>query len=104
MFGIDLSPRMVKIASELNPNIEFRVDDLRALEIAEAALAGVVCFYSLIHLRPDQLVGALAELRRVLRPGGTLLLAVHEGTETRRPGICGASPSTSSSTSSRMSS
>ncbi len=86
VFGIDLSPRMVELAAKLNPGIEFRVGDLRTLELADATLAGIVCFYSLIHLRGDQLAGALTELRRPLRAGGALLLAVHEGDETRRPG------------------
>jgi SAM-dependent methyltransferase len=84
--GIDLSPRMVQLAAELNPGVEFRVDDLRSLQLTSGSLAGIVAFYSLIHLRADQLAPALAELRRVLRPGGRLLLAVHEGDETRRPG------------------
>lgn len=86
VFGIDLSPRMVELATELNPEIEFQVGDLRALPLADASLAGVVAFYSLIHLRPDQLASALNELRRVLLPDGRLLLAVHEGDETQRPG------------------
>jgi SAM-dependent methyltransferase len=86
VLGIDLSPRMVALAAELNPGIEFRVGDLRALPFADGGLAGIVAFYSLIHLRPNQLEPALEELRRVLRLGGRLLLAVHEGAETRRPG------------------
>jgi SAM-dependent methyltransferase len=86
VFGIDLSPRMVELAAELNPEIEFQVGDLRALDLADSTLAGVVAFYSLIHLRPDDLSPALVELRRVLRPGGRVLLAVHEGAENRRPG------------------
>jgi SAM-dependent methyltransferase len=86
VFGIDLSPRMAEMAARLNPEVEFLVGDLRGLELAYGALAGVFAFYSLIHLRPDELAPALSELRRVLRPGGRLLLAVHEGSETRRPG------------------
>jgi SAM-dependent methyltransferase len=85
VFGIDLSPRMVELAAELNRGVEFRVNDLRAIQLADASLAGVVAFYSVIHLRTDQLAPALVELRRVLQPGGRLLLAVHEGNETRRP-------------------
>jgi SAM-dependent methyltransferase len=84
VFGIDLSPRMVELATELSPGIEFRVSDLRALRIADASLAGIVAFYSLIHLRANELAPALVELRRVLRPGGRLLLAVHEGDQSRR--------------------
>jgi SAM-dependent methyltransferase len=86
VFGIDLSPRMVELARELNPAIEFHVRDLRELELADAGLAGVVAFYSLIHLHHDELAPALEEFRRVLLPGGRLLLAVHEGEETLRPG------------------
>jgi SAM-dependent methyltransferase len=86
VFGIDLSPRMVQLATKLNPGVEFRVGDLRSLQLPNGSLAGIVTFYSLIHLRADQLAPALAELRRVLRPGGRLLLAIHQGDEPRRPG------------------
>jgi SAM-dependent methyltransferase len=86
VFGIDLSPRMVQLAAKLNPGVEFRVGDLRSLQLPNGSLAGIVAFYSLIHLRADQLAPALAELRHVLRPGGRLLLAVHQGDEPRRPG------------------
>ena len=86
VIGIDLSPRMIEMARQLNPEVEFRVGDLAALELEDGSLAGVVAFYSLIHLQPGQLAAALIELRRVLQPGGRLLAAVHEGDETRRPG------------------
>jgi SAM-dependent methyltransferase len=77
---------MVELATIRNPGIEFRVGDLRALPVDDGSLAGIVCFYSLIHLESDQLGLALARLRRSLRAGGRLLLAVHEGSETRQPG------------------
>lgn len=38
VFGIDLSPRMVELAAELNPEIEFQVGDLRALDLADSTL------------------------------------------------------------------
>jgi SAM-dependent methyltransferase len=85
-FGLDISPRMVALARSLNPGVEFVVGDLRRLPVREASLAGIVCFYSLIHLESDQLAPTLAALRRKLRPGGRLLLAVHEGHESREPG------------------
>jgi SAM-dependent methyltransferase len=86
VFGVDLSTRMVELASTLNPGVEFRVGDLRALPAAARSLAGAVCLYSLIHLAADELAPALAALHRTLRPGGQLLLAVHEGQESRAPG------------------
>ena len=50
-----------------------------ALEIRDGTLAGITAFYSLIHVRRDQVATALAEFCRVLQPEGRLLLAVHGG-------------------------
>lgn len=86
VFGIDISARMVELATALNPGIGFRVGDLRALDVTDGSLDGIVCFYSLIHLPSEQLLAALASLRQKLRPGGRLLVAVHEGAEMRQPG------------------
>jgi SAM-dependent methyltransferase len=77
--GIDLSPAMVSHARELNPGIEFRQGDMRSLEIEDKAWGGIAAFYSLIHIPPPEVVPVLGELKRVLRPGGTLLLAFHIG-------------------------
>jgi SAM-dependent methyltransferase len=53
--------------------------DMRALPVATGAAGGVLAFYSLIHLRRSEVAGALAELHRILRPGGRALLSLHEG-------------------------
>ena len=80
--GVDLSPRMIEEARRLNPGIDFAVGDLRSLDAPEGAFAGVVAFYSLIHHHGDDLVEALAEIRRVLERQGVLLAAFHRGSET----------------------
>ena len=82
--GLDLSPAMVALARGLNPGMTFRVGDLRALPFADGALAGVVAFYSIIHIPRGEVVAALRETARVLRQGGRLLLAFHVGDEVRR--------------------
>jgi SAM-dependent methyltransferase len=82
MLGIDLSPRMIDSARKLSPDIEFRVGDMRALELPDGALAGIVAFYSLIHIGEPEMGPTLRELRRVLAPGGLLLVAFHIGEET----------------------
>jgi SAM-dependent methyltransferase len=48
--GLDLSPAMVELARRLNPGLEFRAGDMRALEISDGSLAAIVAFYSVIHL------------------------------------------------------
>src|SRR5207253_2008915 len=81
-FGIDLSEGMLAQARRLNPDLEFRPGDMLALSDPDAAWGGAAVFYSLIHIPRDRLPQALAELHRVLRPGGVLLIAVHAGQET----------------------
>ena len=77
--GVDLSPAMVARARRLTPGVEFQQGDLMALDAPDVAWAGIVAFYSIIHIPRDDMAQALAELRRVLRPGGRLLLAFHVG-------------------------
>jgi SAM-dependent methyltransferase len=81
MLGIDLSPGMIGWARKRSPEIEFRVGDMRALDLPDGALAGIVAFYSLIHIGESEMVPTLRELRRVLAPGGLLLIAFHIGEE-----------------------
>lgn len=80
--GIDLSPVMVEQARRLNPEITFRQADMLALaDVADNSYGGIAAFYSIIHVRRPALNQALAELKRVLRPGGALLLTFHIGQE-----------------------
>lgn len=79
VIGVDLSPVMVESARRSNPGIEFTRGDMRSLDIEDAALGGIVAFYSIIHIPRPEVVAALGEMKRVLRPGGSLLLAFHIG-------------------------
>jgi SAM-dependent methyltransferase len=79
--GIDLSGAMVKEAKRLHPDINFSRGDFRDLPAPDHFYSAAVAFYSLIHLSPGELVQALLEIRRVIVPGGALLLAFHVGWE-----------------------
>lgn len=79
VIGVDLSPVMVGYARKLNPGIEFSRGDMRSLEIENEALGGIAAFYSIIHIPRPEVVAALVEMKRVLRPGGLLLLTFHIG-------------------------
>lgn len=78
--GVDLAPEGIAEARRRHPDLEFRVGDLRAIPADDASLGGVVAFYSVIHLPRPELPLAFAEFRRVLVPGGQLLVAMHGGT------------------------
>ncbi|MDN4175517.1 DUF480 domain-containing protein [Nocardioides sp. SOB77] len=79
--GIDLTPGMVEQAQARFPDATYAVGDLRRLVRPPAAVgwAAVLGWYSLIHLAPDELAGAVAALARPLAPGGLLVLALHTG-------------------------
>ena len=79
MCGVDISSAMVDCARRLNPGISFSQGDMRDLDVADGAWAGIVAFYSIIHVPREQVVAALRELGRALNPGGLLLLAFHIG-------------------------
>lgn len=82
--GLDLSPKMVAVARERNPGMDFEVGDLRSLPFGSASFAGVIAFYSVIHLQSEELPAAFAEMARALKPGGWLVVAFHAGEEVRR--------------------
>ena len=77
--GIELSPEMLAIgrrrAEQLGRRVDLRVGDVQALELGDESFDTVVCTLGLCTI-PDPR-RAVAEARRVLRPGGRLLLLEH---------------------------
>jgi len=82
-FGVDLSPGMVEVARRDHPGLRFEVGSMTDLVLPDASLAGLLAWWSLIHV-PDELVPTVfGQFRRVLRPGGPVLLGFHVGDESR---------------------
>jgi SAM-dependent methyltransferase len=77
--GTDISAESVAVARRCQPGLPFRVADMCDLPTGEASLAGIVAFYSIIHLPRQRIPVALAEFCRALAPGGGLLAAMHGG-------------------------
>ena len=77
--GIEFSPAMLELArrraAELGRRVDLREGDAQALEFPDASFDTVVCTYGLCAIPDDK--RAVAEMWRVLRPGGLLLLADH---------------------------
>jgi ubiquinone/menaquinone biosynthesis C-methylase UbiE len=74
--GVDLAPKMVARATELAgelPGAEFVVGDSEHLPFPDGAFTALLCSSSFHHYPEPRL--ALAEMARVLAPGGRLVLA-----------------------------
>ncbi|WP_441180548.1 class I SAM-dependent DNA methyltransferase [Micromonospora sp. BQ11] len=82
-FGVDLSPAMIEVARRDHPGLRFEVGSMTRLDLVDDALTGLLAWFSLIHVPDDEVPGVLAEFRRVLRPGGVVLLGFHAGHGSR---------------------
>jgi ubiquinone/menaquinone biosynthesis C-methylase UbiE len=77
--GIDLTPAMLEIArkkaDELGLDADLREGNAQELPFPDASFDAVVCTLSLCNIPDDR--RAVAEMKRVLRPRGRLLLLDH---------------------------
>jgi SAM-dependent methyltransferase len=81
VFGLDISPRMLDQARQLNPDINFREGNMLGLDLDDETLAGIAAFSAIVNLPKESLPLAFREMERVLQPGGLLLRAYHTGDE-----------------------
>jgi SAM-dependent methyltransferase len=87
--GLDASQRLIAIARDRSPGADLRVGDMHALPWADGTFDVVSSFRGIWGTTPD----ALAEVRRVLRPGGRMGLTVW-GHIKASPGAWALSPFT----------
>ncbi len=74
VIGMDLSPAMLSQAKKTrNKKINFIEGDLTAIPLKEASVDLTICALALTHL--PNMEKALSELKRVIRPGGHIVLS-----------------------------
>jgi RimJ/RimL family protein N-acetyltransferase/protein-L-isoaspartate O-methyltransferase len=78
VLGVDATPAMIEVArreAAALSNVEFTTGDATALALPDDALDGAIARFAIHHIPvPGRLV---AELARVVRPGGRVVLADH---------------------------
>jgi SAM-dependent methyltransferase len=77
--GVDLVPEFLDHAQATDPDGRYVRSSMHALPFADGSTGGLLAWYSLIHLHPDEIDGVLAELRRVLPPGAPLVVGFFAG-------------------------
>lgn len=71
--GVDASPDMLAKARAKVPDGRFEAGDVTALPLPDASVDAALCALALVHLA--ELRPALAELARVVRPGGRIVIS-----------------------------
>jgi SAM-dependent methyltransferase len=79
VLGLDANPEMLAVARRLDTTIEWIDGRAEALPLLDASVDAVVSQFGLMFF--DDRVRALSEMRRVLRPGGHLAVAVCDAVE-----------------------
>ena len=83
--GIDLVPEFIAHARAAHPESTYRLGTMTALDVADHSVAGLLSWYSTIHLPPAELDGVLAEFRRVLSSSGVLVVGFFASADVVAP-------------------
>ena len=79
VYGIDPAPEMITVArkkaARKKLDIDFRIGVIESLPFADSSLDVVTSSLMMHHLPEDLKVRGLAEIYRILKPGGRLLIA-----------------------------
>ncbi len=78
--GLDLSEASIAIARERNPDIPFYVGDMLEDYRYIGPVDAIICNAGLVHLPTEKLRTAFTRMHEVMKPGGSLLLVIRDGT------------------------
>ena len=78
VFGIDVIPGMIELsqrkAAQANENITFRLGSIDDIPFSENQFDVVMCSFMIFHMSEDTRRKGIAEIYRVLKPRGRLLV------------------------------
>jgi len=83
--GVDMVPEFLAHARAHHPGPEFRLGQMTELDVPDHSAAGILSWYSTIHLPPSELDHILREFRRLLAPSGVLVLGFFDSDDDVAP-------------------
>jgi SAM-dependent methyltransferase len=77
VFGVDVSSGLLEVAARANPGLEYRQYDGHRIPYDDDRfdVGFAACVFH--HIEPDERAGAAAELARVVKPGGLVVVYEH---------------------------
>ena len=79
ILGIDISPSMIEVAKDLNPQLNFETADILNLKYPDKNYGSAIAFYSIVHFDYDQIKIVFSEIKRILKDRGQFLFSFHIG-------------------------
>lgn len=77
--GLEPATRLVELARRSHPLVTFHHGSVADLSGSPKRWAGILAWYSLIHMGPKEMTEALVSLRSVVEDGGVLLMSFFSG-------------------------
>ena len=83
ILAVDLAPKMIEIAKNLLPEVDFRVMDVRDISAIPDRFDAVMCSFGLPFLSKTDSAKLIADCAKCLVSGGVLYVSTMEGNEDR---------------------
>jgi ubiquinone/menaquinone biosynthesis C-methylase UbiE len=83
IMAIDLAPRMIEIARQQMPEVDFRVMDVRNISAISEKFDAVMCSFCLPFLSKADTAQLIADCAELLMPNGVLYISTMEGDESK---------------------
>jgi ubiquinone/menaquinone biosynthesis C-methylase UbiE len=80
VIGVDISEKCVELARLNNPEMKFECADISSMPFDDNSFDGLLSYYSIINTPKIYVNRIFTEFRRLLKPGGYVLVAVKAGT------------------------
>lgn len=78
-------PEFFAHAQSTHPGPEFRLGSMTDLDLPEHSVAGILAWYSTIHLPPPELDRVFTEFRRLVAPSGVLVAGFFDSADHVTP-------------------